>query len=52
MADLPSFHGIIGRSAAMQALFGQIGSVAQHDVSVTGPLLSTNSARVLTAGPV
>ena len=33
-ADLPSFHGIIGRSAAMQTLFGQIGSVARHDVSV------------------
>ena len=33
-ADLPSFHGIIGRSAAMQALFGRIERVARHDVSV------------------
>ena len=27
-ADLPSFHGIIGRSAAMQALFAEIERVA------------------------
>jgi two-component system response regulator HydG len=33
-ADLPSFHGIIGRSAAMQTLFGQIGRVARIDVPV------------------
>jgi transcriptional regulator with GAF, ATPase, and Fis domain len=33
-ADLPSFHGIIGRSAAMQALFWQIGRVAPIDVPV------------------
>jgi two-component system NtrC family response regulator len=31
-ADLPSFHGIIGRIAAMQALFWQIGRVAPIDV--------------------
>ena len=29
-ADLPSFHGIIGRSAAMQALFRRIERVARH----------------------
>jgi DNA-binding NtrC family response regulator len=33
-SDLPSFHGIIGRSAAMQALFRRIESVAPYDVSV------------------
>ena len=33
-SDLPSFHGIIGRSAAMQALFRRIQSVAPYDVSV------------------
>jgi DNA-binding NtrC family response regulator len=32
--DLPSFHGIIGRSAAMQALFRRIERVAPIDVSV------------------
>jgi DNA-binding NtrC family response regulator len=31
---LPSFHGIIGRSAAMQALFGRIEQVAPLDVPV------------------
>jgi DNA-binding NtrC family response regulator len=33
-ADLPSFHGIIGRSAVMQALFRRITTFARHDVSV------------------
>ncbi len=33
-ADLPAFHGIIGRSAAMRTLFWQIGRVAPIDVSV------------------
>ncbi len=32
--DLPSFHGIIGRSAAMQALFRRIERVAPLDVPV------------------
>jgi len=34
MADsgLPSFHGIIGRSASMQALFRRIERVAPIDV--------------------
>ena len=32
--DLPAFHGIIGRSPAMQALFRGIERVAPHDVSV------------------
>ena len=32
--DLPSFHGIIGRSAAMQALFRRIQRVAPIDVRV------------------
>jgi transcriptional regulator with GAF, ATPase, and Fis domain len=32
--DLPSFHGIIGRSAAMQALFRRIEKFAPRDVSV------------------
>jgi len=33
-ADLPSFHGISGRSAAMRTLFWQIGRVAPIDVPV------------------
>jgi DNA-binding NtrC family response regulator len=33
-SDLPSFHGIIGRSAAMQALFRQIEQVAPIGVPV------------------
>ncbi len=33
-ADLPSFRGIIGRSAAMQALFRRIERVAPIDVPV------------------
>jgi DNA-binding NtrC family response regulator len=33
-ADLPSFHGIIGRSAAMQALFAEILHFAPVDVPV------------------
>ncbi len=33
-ADLPSFHGIIGRSAVMQALFQRIATFARRDVSV------------------
>jgi DNA-binding NtrC family response regulator len=33
-ADLPSFHGIIGRSAAMQRLFRWIERVARADVPV------------------
>jgi len=33
-ADLPSFHGIIGRSAAMQALFRRMEKFARRDVSV------------------
>ena len=33
-AELPSFHGIIGRSAAMQALFRRIERVAPIDVPV------------------
>src|SRR5262245_5138154 len=33
-ADLPSFHGIIGRSVAMQALFRRIKRVAPIDVPV------------------
>jgi DNA-binding NtrC family response regulator len=33
-AGLPSFHGIIGRSAVMQTLFRQIGRVAPIDVPV------------------
>ena len=33
-ADLPSFHGIIGRSAAMQALFERIEQFAPLDVPV------------------
>ena len=33
-ADLPSFHGIIGRSAAMQALFAEIERFAPVDVPV------------------
>lgn len=33
-ADLPSFHGIIGRSPAMLALFRRIGRVALFDVPV------------------
>lgn len=32
--DLPSFHGIIGQSAAMRTLFWQIGRVAPIDVPV------------------
>ena len=32
--ELPSFHGIIGRSAAMLALFRRIECVAPYDVSV------------------
>jgi transcriptional regulator with GAF, ATPase, and Fis domain len=33
-AGLPSFHGIIGRSAAMQALFWRIERFARYDVPV------------------
>ena len=33
-ADLPSFHGIIGRSAAMQALFAEIEHFAPVDVPI------------------
>ncbi len=33
-SDLPSFHGIIGRSAAMRVLFGRIERVAPIDVPV------------------
>lgn len=33
-AELPSFHGLIGRSAAMRALFRKIEKVAFRDVSV------------------
>ncbi len=33
-SDLPSFHGIIGRSAAMQALFDRIAQVAPLRVPV------------------
>ncbi len=33
-ADLPSFHGIIGRSAAIRALFQRIERVAPIDVPV------------------
>jgi DNA-binding NtrC family response regulator len=33
-SDLPSFHGIVGRSAPMRALFGRMESVARYDVSV------------------
>ena len=33
-SDLPSFHGIIGRSPAMRALFGRIERVAPIDVPV------------------
>ena len=33
-AELPSFHGIIGRSAPMQALFRRMESVARYDVTV------------------
>jgi DNA-binding NtrC family response regulator len=33
-AGLPSFHGIIGRSAAMQALFRRIEKIAPVDVPV------------------
>ena len=32
--DLPSFHGIIGRSAPMRALFERIKKFAPPDVSV------------------
>jgi DNA-binding NtrC family response regulator len=46
-AGLPSFHGIIGRSATMQALFLQIEKFARWDVSVllhgkTGPERSSS----------
>ena len=33
-SDVLSFHGIIGRSAAMQVLFRRVQSVAPYDVSV------------------
>ncbi len=33
-ADLPSFHGMIGRSAVMRALFGLIKDFAPYDISV------------------
>src|SRR5262245_19475193 len=33
-ADLPSFHGILGRSVAMQALFRRIEKIAPVDVPV------------------
>ncbi|HXJ84831.1 MAG TPA: sigma-54 dependent transcriptional regulator [Candidatus Methylomirabilis sp.] len=33
-SDPPSFHGMIGRSAAMQALFGLIRDFAPYDISV------------------
>ena len=33
-ADLPSFHGIIGRSAAMQALFAEVAHFAPVDVPI------------------
>ena len=32
--DLPSFHGIIGRSAAMQALFAEVAHFASVDVPI------------------
>src|SRR5262245_41272490 len=32
--DLPSFYGIIGRSAVMQTLFGRMEKFARRDVSV------------------
>ena len=33
-ADLPSFHGIIGRSVAMQALFAEVAHFAPVDVPI------------------
>jgi DNA-binding NtrC family response regulator len=55
-ADLPSFHGIIGRSAPMQALFGLIQDFAPYDISVliqgetgTGKDLVANAIHQLSA---
>jgi DNA-binding NtrC family response regulator len=35
-AGLPSFHGIIGRSAAMQALFAEVERFAPVGVPILG----------------
>ena len=51
-ADLPSFHGIIGRSAAMQALFAEVEHFAPVDVPILGSSgirvghVSSNSAKL------
>lgn len=46
-SEVPSFHDIIGRSAAMRALFGRIERVAPIDVSVL--IVGTGTGKELVA---